>query len=90
MPKPDWVLFGTSPFVRFSKAATTVRIERLDKTEDTITVPVDGDWVDLKSQGITLEPSGLYAMSGGAKPFIVKVSPLAEPGATVLSRLVVL
>lgn len=90
LPKPDWVSFGTSPFVRLSQETKTVRIERLDKIEDTITVPVKGDWVDLKAQGIKLEPSGVYAMSGGAKPFIVKVSPLAEPGAPVLSRLVVL
>lgn len=90
LPKPDWTLFGVGPFIRLSKAGGTVQIERLDKVEDTIKVPVKGDWVDLEAKGIKLEPSGVYAMSSGNRPVVVKVSPLAEPGAPILSRLIVM
>jgi hypothetical protein len=90
LPKPDWTLFGVSPFVRLSKAGGTLKIERLDKVENTIKVPIKGDWVDLKTKGIKLKPSGVYAMTSGKRPVVVKVSPLAEPGAPILSRLIVM
>jgi hypothetical protein len=90
LPKPDWTLFGVSPFIRLSKAGGTLKIERLDKVEDTIKIPIKGDRIDLEAKGIKLEPSGVYAMSSGKRPVVVKVSPLAEPGAPILSRLIVM
>lgn len=90
LPKPDWVLFGVSPVIRLSNSVTTIRIERLDKIEDTIKIPVKGQWVDLAAIGIRLAPSGTYAVSTGSRPYIIKVSPLAEPGAPMLSRLIVM
>lgn len=90
LPKPDWVLFGLSPVIRLSVAAKMLRIERLDAIEDPIEVPVNGTWVDLEAHGIKFAPSGLYAISSGARPYIIKVSPLAEPDAPMLSRLIVM
>lgn len=90
LPDPDWVLYGVSPVIRLSKTVQSVRIERLDKVEDTLEVPVSGSWVDLEAQGIRLKPSAMYAISVGGRPYIIKVSPSAVPGAPMLSRLIVL
>ena len=90
LPKADWVLYGVSPVIRLSKRAKTIRIERLDKVEDTLKIPVNGEWVDLAAAGIRLEPSGTYAVSIGSRPYIIKVSPRAQPGAPMLSRLIVM
>lgn len=90
LPKPDWVLFGVSPVIRLSKKVKTIRIERLDKIEDILKIPVTGEWVDFAAAGIRLEPTGTYAVSIGSRPYIIKISPLAEPGAPMLSRLIVM
>jgi hypothetical protein len=44
--------------------------------------------VDTAKAGVKLEPGGLYAISSGDTAYIIKISPLAEPDAPVLSRLV--
>lgn len=87
LPKPGWTLFGVSPIVRFAHPTKSIRIERLDKSGTTaINVAVTGSTVDLAKKGIKLEPGGLYLMSHNQASYVVKISPLAEPDATVLSR----
>lgn len=89
LPKPDLTLFGVSPLIRLSAPAQKIQIQRLDKKgEDEIGVPVSGLLVDTAKAGVELEPGGLYAISSGDTAYIIKISPLAEPDAPVLSRLV--
>ncbi len=89
LPKPDVTLFGVSPLIRLSAPARKIQIQRLDKKgESEIGVPVKGPLVDTAKAGVKLEPGGLYAISSGETAYIIKISPLAEPNAPVLSRLV--
>jgi hypothetical protein len=89
LPKPDVTLFGISPLIRLSAPSEKIQIQRLDKSgEKQIDVPVSGSLVDTAKTGLRLAPGGLYAISSGATAFIVKVSPLAEKNAPLLSRLI--
>jgi hypothetical protein len=88
LPKPDITLFGVSPLVRLSAPADTIRILRLDAGDaEMVEVPAAGLLVDFAEIGPPLEPGGLYAVSSGSVGHIVKVSPLAEEDAPLLSRL---
>lgn len=89
LPKAQWTVFGTRPVMRLSKPGTRILITRLDKeNEKPIDLAVEGSIVDLSKAGIQLEPGGLYSISDMSVTFILKVSPLAEPGAPLLSRLI--
>lgn len=89
LPKPQWTIFGTDPVMRLSKPGTRILITRLDKdNEKPIDLAVGGLIVDLSKAGIQLEPGGLYSISDLSATFILKVSPLAVPGAPLLSRLI--
>jgi hypothetical protein len=89
LPKPDVTLFGLSPLIRLSVPSKTIRIRRLDKPhKKQVDLSATGSLVDTAKAGVRLAPDGLYAISSGAKALIVKISPLAESGAPLLSRLV--
>jgi hypothetical protein len=89
LPKPNWTLYSTNPFLRLSKPSARIRIERLDKSsEKPIDLAITGLLIDLSKAGVQLDPGGLYALSDDSKTYIVKVSPLAEPEAPFLSRLI--
>jgi len=89
LPKPDVTLFGVSPLIRLSAPAEKIQIQRLDKrNEQQIDVTVSGTLVDTEKAGLRLAPGGLYAISSGARAYIVKISPLAETNAPLLSRLI--
>ena len=88
LPKPDWTLFGTSPVFKFSQAVAAIKIERIDKSEAAISLDVAAGWVDTADAGVELEPSGLYAITTAGRVHVLKISPLAEADAPLLSRLV--
>jgi len=89
LPKPDVTLFGVSPLIRLSTPSEKIQIRRLDKrNESQIDVAASGTLVDTAKTGLRLAPGGLYAISSGARAYIVKISPLAETNAPLLSRLI--
>lgn len=88
LPKPDWTLFGTRPLFRLSQDADTLKIERIDKDGPSVSIAVSGRVVDTAGTSVELEPSGLYAVTVGDRAHVLKISPLAEPDAPVISRLV--
>jgi hypothetical protein len=89
LPKPDVTLFGVSPLIRLSTPSEKIQIQRLDKrNEAPIDVAASGTLVDTAKAGVRLAPGGVYAISSGAKAYIVKISPLAEANAPLLSRLI--
>lgn len=89
LPKPDWTLYSTNPFLRLSKPSARIRIVRLDKdSEKPIDLAVEGLFIDLSKAGVQLNPGGLYAISNDSKTYVLKVSPLADPEASLLSRLI--
>lgn len=89
LPKPNWTLYSTNPFVRLSKPSTRIRIVRLDKdNEKPIDLAVHGLLIDLSKAGVQLDPGGLYAISDDSETYVLKISPLAVPDATLLSRLI--
>lgn len=87
-PKPDWTVFGTQPLFRVPKDVTSIEIRRLDDKAPPIVLQAKGQLIDSSLAGVKLDPSGLYEISVGEQSIILKVSPLAEPGASLLSRLV--
>lgn len=89
LPKPRWTLYGTDPVLRLSKPTKRIVIERLDKEiHGLVDLAVNGMLVDLSKAGVRLDPGGLYSISDGSATYILKVSPLAVPEASLLSRLV--
>jgi hypothetical protein len=75
--------------LRFSQSQKSVRIQRLDRAdENPIDLNVSGNKLDTAKSGVALDPGGLYALTSGKRRYILKISPLAEPGAPLLSRLV--
>jgi hypothetical protein len=83
------MLFGVSPLIRLSVPSETIQIQRLDKpNEKRIDVAANGSLVDTAKAGLRLAPGGLYAVSSGARAYIVRISPLAKPNAPLLSRLI--
>jgi len=89
LPKPDLTLFGVSPLIRLTAPSEKIQIQRLDKrNEKQIDVAVNGTLVDTAKSGLRLAPGGLYAISSGTRAYIVKISPLAETNAPLLSRLI--
>lgn len=88
-PKPDWTLYSTAPFLHLSKPDALVVIERLDKDGDKpIEITVKGLRADLSESGVQLVPGGLYVLSVGSAKYVLKISPMAERDAPLLSRLV--
>ena len=88
LPKPDWTVFGTQPIFRLSDDTRDVSIERIDEDDDPIVLQVRGGLADTALSGAELDPGGLYAVTTGHRVHVLKVSPLAEPQAPLLSRLV--
>ncbi len=87
LPKPGWTLFGISPLVKLTEPTKRLRIERLDGLEaGPIDISVVGKLVDLASKNVRLEAGGLYLFSNDRASYVVKISPLAESDAPVLSR----
>ncbi len=89
LPKPDWTLFGKSPIFKLTKPAKEIVIERLDAEEKIRKLKISGLIVDTSRTGISLDPSGLYKISIDRNEFHLKISPLAEDSAPILSRIVV-
>lgn len=89
LPKSNWTLYSTNPFIRLSKPTKRIRIVRLDKEgEKPIDLAVSSLLIDLSKSGVKLDPGGLYAISDDSETYVLKVSPLAEAEASLLSRLI--
>ena len=88
LPKPDWTLFGISPLFKLSKPAKKITIERIDRDDKLVEIHPKTNTIDALNYGIRLVPSGLYSINIDGKSFYLKVSPLAEIEAPILSRIV--
>ena len=87
-------VYGLSP-VFVGSGAGSLAIERVDKTEAHITIPVPqanascGGFVDLANSNVVLSAGGVYRAKVGAAEITFKVDPSAEAGShSILSRLV--
>lgn len=88
LPKPNWTAFSVSPLFRLTPIAKSVRIERIDKVSPIVEVPISSGWADFAKAGVKLAPSGLYEVTAGDVSLILQISPLAQPDAPLLSRIV--
>jgi hypothetical protein len=86
-------VYALSP-VFVGSGAGTLAIERLDRTEARITIPVPaanaccGGFVDLAKSKVVLSAGGLYRAQVGSHEMTFKVDPSAQAGSlSILSRL---
>lgn len=87
-------VYALSP-IFVGSGADSLAIERLDRTEARITIPVPqanascGGFVDLAKSNVVLSAGGLYRARVGAREMTFKVDQSAEAGSlSILSRLV--
>ncbi len=92
VPKPQRILYGVSPLIRFledpAPTSVTILLERLDGGKDRHAIDVSNGVVDLAKKNIVLEPGGLYIAAAGNRKVVFRISPVASrTGGTVLGRL---
>jgi len=80
LPTPDRLIFGTSPIVKLSKAASALVVKRLDEDEPPRTVEASGRIVDFADKGVSLQAGGTYSLEAGERKMVFKVSSFAESG----------
>lgn len=80
LPKPEIVLFGSSPIITPVEAADSVQIERLDVQGSIISLRTTKGRVDLAAEGKHLEPGGLYKAKAGTAEMVFLVDSAAQPG----------
>ena len=86
-PKPQAIVYGTSPVVRFASPGGTLEIRRIDVPEQPLSIPLDHAAIDLASLDIALTPGGLYQAKAQGRGITFKVDAAASNGGTILSRL---
>ena len=91
-PKPQRILYGVSPLIRFLNdpplTSVTILLERLDGEKDRHAIDVANSVVDLAEKNIVLEPGGLYIATVGDRKVVFRISPVASrEGVSVLGRL---
>jgi hypothetical protein len=91
-PKPQRILYGVSPLIRFVNEAplttATILLERLDGKQEQHTIDIINGVADLARKNIALEPGGLYIVTAGDRKVVFRISPVASrAGVSVLGRL---
>ena len=91
-PKPQRILYGVSPLIRFlgdqTPTSVTILLERLDGKKDRYTIKITNSVIDLSDKNIMLEPGGLYVATAGDRKVVFRISPVASrTGGSVLGRL---
>lgn len=90
-PKPDRVIYGVSPIIKFGQKPGTVTIKAACSGDQgvSLTLAASGAVTDSKLAGIRLDPGQTYLFEAGERSLIVKVSSLAEDNPkSIISRLV--
>ncbi len=92
VPKPQRILYGVSPLIRFleepAPTNVTILLERLDGGKNRHAIDVSNGFVDLAKENIVLEPGGLYVAAAGDRKVVFRISPVASrTGGTVLGQL---
>jgi hypothetical protein len=87
LPKPQKILYGTSPVVSIGAAGAALTIKRLDRSEDPVVLVLDKPTVDLSTQGVALSPGGLYQAKALGRGVFFKIDPSASSGGPVVGRL---
>lgn len=80
LPKPEIVLYGSSPIITPVQAADVVLIERLDVQGSIMNLRTSKGRVDLAAEGKHLEPGGLYKATAGTAEMVFLVDSAAKPG----------
>ena len=91
-PKPQRILYGVSPLIRFVSetppTSVTISLERLDGNKEHHTIDIANGVADLAQKNISLEPGGLYVAIAGNRKVVFRISPVASrAGGSVLGRL---
>ena len=85
---PQLRLASASPFIAPRKAASSLRLIRLDRSEATVTLAFENGIADLAEAGVTLHRGGIYRVEAGAASIVVEISADARPGdGPILPRL---
>ena len=93
MPEPELRVFSLSPLLNVarlgSRAGDELIIERLDRSDDPVSVRFDTPQIDLAKAGIGLQRGGLYRASAGTESIVFRIDRFAvdEPN-PLLSRLI--
>lgn len=94
LPEPQMILYGASPVFEVEKPGP-VTVQRLDRAAASIELKPNKKqlykkrFYDFARLDRTLEPGGLYRVSGGGRSIIFRVDPQAKPGAgALIGRLV--
>lgn len=80
LPKPEIVIYGSSPIITPVEATDIVLIERLDVQGSIMSLHTSKGKVDLAAEGKQLEPGGLYKARAGAAEMVFLVDSAAKPG----------
>ncbi len=81
-------IFSLTPAFTFSKAVSEIHVQRLDRPEPPIVIPVRFRSLDFARIGKSLRGGGIYEIRAGADVQVVKVAVYARPEGALLSRLV--
>jgi hypothetical protein len=87
LPKPQTVIYGTSPVVSVGAAGAAIDIKRIDRSDQPIDLVLPNATVDLATQGIELAPGGLYQAKAMGRGIIFKIDTSASGGGPIVGRL---
>ncbi|MDA1325657.1 MAG: hypothetical protein O3C34_13025 [Proteobacteria bacterium] len=86
--QPSLRIYSLQPLLQLKSHPAAATIERLDRPQSTFTVKLRDGVADFVTQHLSLEPDGLYRVTGGGVSRIVRVDAYAAGGGSVISRLV--
>jgi hypothetical protein len=86
--QPSLRIYSLQPLIQVKSRPATVAIERLDRSQEILTVKLLGGVADLAAEKRVLEHGGLYRVTGGGASRIVKIDDYAVAGGSLISRLI--
>lgn len=86
--KAEHEVFGLSPLIRLTEAASEIRIARADGRGKKYIITAQNNLADLASQGIKLKRNVTYRLDAGERSTTFRVSAKAKRKAALLSRMI--
>lgn len=87
--EPSITVPSLSPVLRPSIASGTMKLQRLDRPGEPVTLPGSERVADLQALGIRLAAGGVYRVTAGQKSAVFRIDPAAnDTGGALLTRLV--
>lgn len=80
LPKPDIIIYGTSPIFTLRQPADAILIERLDVSGSIVTLKPSKGRADMAAEGKQLDAGGLYKAKAGAVEKVFLIDAGAKPG----------